>query len=130
MDPVSLVVAALVAGAAKGVGSSAESAVSAAYPKLKGVLGRLFQARQSAQVALEQHEAAPEVWKAPLEAELRAAGVGEHEDVVDAARQLLKLADPQGSAAGKYQVTIAGSQGVQVGDYNNQNNTYGTPPTV
>jgi RIP homotypic interaction motif len=38
----------------------------------------------------------------------------------------MKLLDARGSQAGKYAVTVQGSQGVQVGDHNTQVNTFGT----
>jgi hypothetical protein len=38
---------------------------------------------------------------------------------------LLELADAVGAAEGKYQVTISGSQGTQVGDHNVQVNRFG-----
>jgi hypothetical protein len=40
----------------------------------------------------------------------------------------MRLVDEAGSAAGKYQVVVHGSHGVQVGDHNTQHNTFG-PPT-
>ena len=38
------------------------------------------------------------------------------------------LVDAEGSQAGKYDVDAQGSQGVQVGDDNIQNNTFMAPP--
>jgi hypothetical protein len=38
---------------------------------------------------------------------------------------LLELADAVGAAEGKYQVTVSGSQGTQVGDHNVQVNRFG-----
>lgn len=109
MDPVTLVLAALVAGAAKGVGSAAESAVGDAYRNLKGLLGRLLRGRQAAEVALQEHESNPAVWKAPLETELRAVGVDSDAAVLEAARQVVKAADPAGFAAGKYSIVASGA---------------------
>jgi hypothetical protein len=37
------------------------------------------------------------------------------------------MLDAAGSSAGKYRVTVSGSQGVQVGDDNIQHNTFGVP---
>jgi hypothetical protein len=39
----------------------------------------------------------------------------------------MRLVDEAGSAAGKYQVVVHGSHGVQVGDHNTQHNTFGPP---
>jgi hypothetical protein len=37
----------------------------------------------------------------------------------------MELVDATGTAAGKYDVTISGSQGIQVGDHNVQVNRFG-----
>ncbi len=45
-----------------------------------------------------------------------------------AAQALLRLVDAAGYQAGKYNVTVTDSQGVQTGDHNVQNNTFGPRP--
>jgi hypothetical protein len=40
----------------------------------------------------------------------------------------MSLLDAGGSQAGKYDVAVSGSQGVQVGDGNFQRNTFGATP--
>jgi RIP homotypic interaction motif len=40
----------------------------------------------------------------------------------------MDLVDKAGSRAGKYLVTVHGSQGVQVGDHNTQTNIFGSRP--
>lgn len=53
------------------------------------------------------------------------AGAADDADLVEAARALMELADAAGTAAGKYNVTIMDSRGVQVGDHNIQVNRFG-----
>ena len=63
---------------------------------------------------MARHEAEPETWQAPLEAELSAVGAGDDANLVAAAQALMGLEDQAGARAGKYVVTIRNSKGVQV----------------
>src|SRR6187551_3535730 len=116
MDPVSLIVAALAAGASTALKDTAGEAVKDAYNGLKSLLKRKLGDKQAAQVAIDKHEEAPEVWEKPLEAEIKESGVADDEEVVKAAQEVMKLADPQGSQAGKYNVVIHGGKGIAIGD--------------
>jgi len=129
MDPVSLIVAALAAGAVQGVGSAAGTAVTDAYQALKGRVRELLSGREAGEVALQRHEAAPDVWREPLKAELAAVSADRDLDLIQAARVLLDLADQQGARAGKYTVDVSRGQGVQVGDHGTQHNEFGAPST-
>lgn len=122
MDPASLIEVALASGAAAGVKGAASSAVGDAYEGLKTKVRSLFAGRQRAELVLAEHEAAPETWKAPLIAELTETGVDD--DLVAAAKALMRLIDAEGSRTGKYNVDIRGSHGVQIGDGNVQTNTF------
>lgn len=126
MDPVTLVEMALTAGAAAGVKDTASSAVKDTYQGLKAKVKARFAGRPDAELVLAEHEAAPERWKEPLTSELTTAGVDA--ELVTAAQALMQLIDAAGSQAGKYDVDTRGSQGVQVGDHNVQNNTFAPQP--
>jgi hypothetical protein len=102
VDPVSLIVAALAAGASAALKDTAGEAVKDAYAGLKSLLKRKLGDKQAAQVAIEKHEEAPEVSEKPLEAEMRESGVADDEEVVKAAQRVMKLTDPECSQAGKY----------------------------
>ena len=41
----------------------------------------------------------------------------------------MRLADPSGASTGKYTINLAGAQGVQVGDHNQQKNVFKAPST-
>ena len=125
MDPVTLIVAALAAGAASALQDSTSSAVKDAYARLKALVKRRFASRPKAELVLAEHEAAPQVWEAPLAAELSAAGAEGDADLVAAAQALMSLVDEAGARSGKYVVAVRDSQGVQVGDHNTQTNTFG-----
>jgi len=131
VDPVSLVLNALTIGAAQGVADSVSDAVKSAYTKLKQLLSARFSGNQSAEVALAEHATDAATWQAPLTKVLTASGVAADEAVIEAAQQLMALLDPAGTAQGKYQVDLRGAQGIQVGDSNQQFNTFNTvTPTL
>jgi hypothetical protein len=124
VDPVSLVLNALTSGAAQGLTDSVSDAVKSAYGKLKRLIGARFAGNRSAEVALDEYPADPETWQAPLTKALSAAGALSDQDVIEAAQALMALIDPAGTDRGKYRVEIEGGQGVQVGDNNQQFNTF------
>jgi hypothetical protein len=53
---------------------------------------------------LADHEADPETYGRPMEKQLMQSGVAEDPAVIEAAQNLMELLDPQGSAAGQYNV--------------------------
>ncbi len=136
MDPVSLVLNALTSGAAQGIADSVSDAVNSAYTKLKQLVNAKLSGSKSAEVALAEHATDPETWQAPLTKALTVSGVGADQAIIEAAQLVMALLDPAGTEQGKYQIDLRGAQGVQVGDGNQQFNTFNaptvvmTPPTV
>ncbi len=128
MDPVSVVVAALAAGAVAGAQGTAADVVKDAYATLKALVRRRFAGRPSGETALVQHEVKPEAWQGALEAELVEVDAGRDTALVEAAQRLMALLDPEGSRLGKYRVDARGAHGVQIGDHGTQTNTFTTPP--
>jgi predicted trehalose synthase len=123
MDPITLLVTALAAGAALGVQDTASAMVKDAYASLKALVRGRLGGDPGAELVLTRHEQAPEIWQAPLMAELARAGADGDGDLIAAAKALLDLAGEAG-AAGKYSVDVRGAQGVQVGDHNRQDNVF------
>ena len=79
MDPITLIVAALAAGAASGaldtVKDGAKAGVTAAYEKLRGLARKRVAGDQLGQMVLAAHENAPETYAAPrTEDESRGGG--------------------------------------------------------
>ena len=62
-----------------------------------------------------------------MAAELTAACAGSDGELIRAAQALMKLLDEAGSHVGKYAVDARGSQGIQIGDHNLQQNVFGSP---
>jgi len=125
MEPISVILAALLAGVVKGAGQSAASAVQDAYTGLRDALKRRLAAKPAALDAVEQYTKDPEAWKDNLEVHLKQARADQDQAVLDAAASVMRQVDPDGARAGKYNVNLAGAQGVQVGDANTQTNYFG-----
>ncbi|MDJ0743564.1 MAG: hypothetical protein QNJ32_09390 [Xenococcaceae cyanobacterium MO_167.B27] len=122
MEPISLIIAALVAGAAKAAGDAAPDA----YNGLKTLIKRKFSGDPKAEMVLEEHETDPETYEAALKKKLAEAGADKDEEIIKAAQELLKQLKPEESKAGKYNVVFQGEvKGIQVGDRNIQENKFG-----
>ena len=128
MDPITLIVTALAAGAALGVKDTASTAIKDAYAGLKALVRKRLAGRPDGELVLARHEQAPEKWQAPLMDELDQAGAGQDAGLLAAAEALMRLADETGARTGKYTVDVRGAQGVQIGDGSTQHNVFGTPP--
>ena len=126
MDPITLIVTALAAGAALGVQDTASQLVKDAYASLKALVRRRLGSDPGAKMVLSRHEQAPQTWQAPLREELTRAGADGDDGLIAAAKALLDLVDGAGGA-GKYAVDVRGAQGVQIGDHNRQDNVFNAP---
>ena len=122
MEPITLILAALAAGAVKGVGETASAAVTDAYAALKNALRRRLAGKPAALDAVDNYAEDPDEWRGNLEVHLRKAGADTDPDVVAAATAVMQQVDPDGSGSGKYLVDLRGASGVQVGDRNVQKN--------
>ncbi|MEU4517376.1 hypothetical protein AB0F52_01510 [Amycolatopsis sp. NPDC024027] len=115
-----LVVSALTAGAVAGVKDTASAAVKDAYASVQSGVRRLLSHSDAGEdvSVLEAYAVAPDEYRDGLVAALSAAGAGEDAELVAAAQAVLAAVDPPGAEAGKYNVQVQDSQGVQVGDGN------------
>jgi hypothetical protein len=104
MDAVSIIVAALVAGAAKTAGE----AVQDSYKGLKTLILQKIQSKPAAKVILEEHEKDSETYEVPLKKNLSELGVDKDEEIIVLAQKIMKLTDPEGSEGGKFNVNIKG----------------------
>lgn len=128
MDPVSLVVAALTAGAAAGLSSAASSAVTDAYAQLQRLAAaRLRTWRPGSERVLDRP------WEPTQEAEdglrslLTDAGAADDWVLVSSAQELLGLVRPVATASRGLPVDLRGASGIQVGDHNVQHNIFPSP---
>jgi hypothetical protein len=125
MDPVTLIVTALAAGAASALQDDATGAVKTALARLRGLVTKRFKDPANGTYVLEKHASAPEIWRPALRQELAESGAESDSGLIAAAQELMQLLDARGTQAGKYVVTVRDSQGVQIGDHNTQVNTFG-----
>jgi hypothetical protein len=128
MDPVTLIVAALAAGASAGVidalKDDAKEAAKTAYRKVHDLVTLRFRGNRGAELVLAEHRADPATYRAPLAKKLTEAGAANDADLVTAAEALMKLLDEPGAKSGKYDVKVKDSKGVMIGDGNIQVNRF------
>jgi hypothetical protein len=110
MDPISLILAALVAGAAAGAKDTASSAIKDAYQGLKAVIRRRWGDNPAAEAELQNLENTPAADHSALAAQLEALGAGGDEELLLAAQKVFQQ-------AGKYNIVMPGAKGVAVGDH-------------
>ncbi|MEH1843285.1 MAG: hypothetical protein V7L20_32255 [Nostoc sp.] len=126
MEPVSMIIAALGAGAIAATKDTAGTAVKDAYQGLKTLIKKKFESEPKAQMVLEEHETDPETYEAPLKKKLAEAGADQDAEIIKLAQELLKQLKPEESATGKYNTVFQGEvKGIQVGDRNTQENKFG-----
>jgi hypothetical protein len=121
MEPISLILAALVAGATAATKETAGTAVKDAYKALKGLLKKKFaeQGKTDSAAILDKYEQKPEKTKALLEDELVEAGLKElkeNDPIIKEAQEIMKKEDPQGTKEGKYSINVQGDIKGIVGD--------------
>lgn len=101
MDRVNLILEGL---AHSGANTGASAEVTDAAADLKGLVRAHFGDRADAEAALEQYEKKPDAGCERLTEMLDSTGAVEDFAIVAAAQKLLKLADPEAAAAGKYSI--------------------------
>jgi hypothetical protein len=126
MDPVTLILTALAAGAAAALQDGTKSAVKTAYARVRELAKRRFAHPNNGEYLMDKHAEDPEIWGKPLSRELEQAGAARDPDLLTAAQELMRLLDARGSQEGKYVVSLRDSQGVQIGDGTSQANYFST----
>jgi disulfide oxidoreductase YuzD len=116
MEPISLILAALAAGAVAAAKDTAGTAVKDTYEGLKALIKKKFaeQGKADSSTILDKYEQKPEKTKALLEDELVEAGLKElkeDDEIIKIAQEVMKKEDPEGAKEGKYNLNISG--GVQ-----------------
>ena len=122
MDPISLIIAALIAGASRAGSTAVDQAGKDAYGRLKALVERRFGGDPAKRRALESFEENPTGPADALTEALAGSGVPNDAEALQAAQQLLEHRDPEGAARGVYTVRVGGSaKGIVVGDQNRVN---------
>jgi len=108
MDPVTIIVAALIAGAAEAAKSTVSDAIKSGYEKLKVAISTHLGGTPHAQV-LDGIERAPDAKKAEVATAVRATDAASDPAVMDAARALLQQIDPDGQLLKRYSLEVKGN---------------------
>jgi hypothetical protein len=127
MDPVTIIVAALLAGAAEAGHSVVADAVKSSYERFKSMLGAHFAGTPHA-AALDGVEQAPDEHRDAVATAVAATGAASDPAVVAAARSLLAQVDPEGTAVKRFSLQVGGDvQGLVQGDNASVTMTFGQP---
>jgi CHAT domain len=129
VDAISLIVAALGAGALAATKDTAGTAVKDAYQGLKTLIKKKFaeQGKEDDSNIVDKHEKKldSEAFKALLKEELINLGVDKDAEIIKLAQELLKQEKPEESVPGKTNVVFQGEvKDAQVGDRNKQENKF------
>lgn len=129
MDAISLIIAALGAGALAATKDTAGTAVKDAYQALKTLIKKKFseQGKEDDSNIIDKNEKKldSEAFKALLKEELINLGVDKDAEIIKLAQELLKQEKPEELAPGKTNVVFQGEvKGAQVGNHNKQENKF------
>lgn len=102
MEPVRVIVTALVAGAAAAMQDGVKDTVKERYRRLRDAVKQRLAGRPDGQLALERYEEAPRKWENALTAELVDAGAADDDSLVEAAQALLSIVDEESEHAPTY----------------------------
>lgn len=133
MEPISMIVGALVAGSSAALKDTANQAVKDAYCGLRTLVIHHWKNKaneyggileQEAKILISNLEEDPETFQFPVEKKLSEFIPEPSIELVDKARALYELLYKNGFETGKYKVNVQGGKGVQVGDNNTQTNNF------
>jgi hypothetical protein len=128
MEPISIILTALMAGVTGGtldaLKDEAREKATALYERLRGLAKQRVAGQEDGERALERYPDAPKKWESVLCDELTEAGAAHDTELLDTAKALLELLNQAGAKASKYNVTVTGGQGIQIGDHGHQTNTF------
>jgi len=130
MDPISLVVAALVVGLTAGITDTAKTAVIDMYQAFKARLMPKVESNEDAKSALVALEKKPnsEGRQLAVKEELTSLEVEKDTELIRLAQTFLEQVDQKGTEAGKYVITIQNAQGTVIGDQNTVRQTFTNRP--
>ena len=111
MDPITLIVTALSAGAGAARRGGAPPALPDAQAELLALAQERLRGRPNGSMVLRQHAEDPSRWNRPLAKALAAEGAGEDGRLIAAAQAVLRVTDEPGSARGKYALDAGSPSG-------------------
>ena len=106
MEPVSVIIAALVAGATAAAKDTAEKTVKDAYEGFKTLIKRKFEGDSLAQGLVDAKPEEIEQVEELLKDKISQAGIDKDEEVIKVAEEIMKQEDPEGFQEGKYNTNV------------------------
>ena len=130
MEPVTLIVAAVVAGLTAAATDVTKAAVKDAYDLFMSRLKKKLEGKAEAQEALAGVEKRPdsEARQAVLKEELAGSEVSDDKELLELAQAVMEQLDEPGAQAGKYTIRISGGQGFVIGDHAKVEQHLGSKP--
>ncbi len=121
MEPLTLILGALAAGATAAAKDTASQAIKDAYAGLKTLIQRRFAEKKApeGEMALTKYEEKPDVWEAPLKDALVETDTDQAAEILKAAealKQALEQTSEGREAVSKYILNIQGSEVGVIGD--------------
>jgi hypothetical protein len=116
MEPISLILAALVAGATAATKDTAGAAVKDAYEGFKALIKKKFEKDALAQAMVEAKPEDIKQSEVLLRNKITEAGIDQDVEILKAAAEILRKEDPQGEEEGKYRINVQGDIKGIVGD--------------
>ena len=116
MEPISLILAVLVAGATAATKDTAGAAVKDAYEGFKALIKKKFEKDALAQAMVEAKPEDIKQSEVLLRNKITEAGIDQDVEILKAAAEILKKEDPQGEKEGKYRINVQGDIKGIVGD--------------
>lgn len=128
MDPLTMMVSALTAGAIAALEGTASQAVKDAYAGLVALIKRKFADKPRETMVLDEHSQNPQNWEKPLQQALGENHIEQDQAILQAAQALTEALKSQGGIGAKYSVQISDAQGVVVGDQSQVEMNFGEKP--
>jgi hypothetical protein len=125
MDPITLIISALVAGATAGLKDTASNVVKDAYNSLKKLIIKDTDNTKQAESAIQVLEANPLEKNQQLEMVLR--DKRDNAEILNLSIRLLELINSDKSQTGKPTITINNSQGINLGNNNSITQNFNLP---
>lgn len=117
MDPINLILSALLTGAIAGAQHTASEAIKDAYQGLKILIQNKIKGKPEAELIFSKYEEKLETWEKPLRELLVEIEVDKDSEVIGAAKKMLTLIKSDKALSGKFNVQIKGNvQGFVQGD--------------
>lgn len=128
MDPATLLLGALIAGASEATKETASQVIKDSYGGLKSMLlnfwGTQTNEPAEADVLLKNLESDVELYRAPVESKIVGFSDAIPQELLLKSEELQNFLEAEGFSQPKYQVSAPNSSGVQIGDNNSQTNNF------